>query len=71
MDPEVLEGAIHLLRCEILHPLLLEATWIISDLEDNLYLSEEYGYQILGQILINIGSAGEDFRNSHGCSVII
>ena len=48
MNPRSLKGAIHLLRCEILHPLLLEATWIISDLEDNLYLSEEYGYQILG-----------------------
>ncbi len=46
---ETLEGAIHLLRCGILNPNSREATWIIQDLEDNLYLSEEYGYPYIGE----------------------
>src|SRR5271157_2600372 len=45
---ETLEGAIHLLRCWIISPYSKEATWILKDYEDNLYLSEHYGYQITG-----------------------
>jgi hypothetical protein len=45
---ETLEGAIHLIRCELVHPLSREATWIIKDLEDNCYLSEEFGYPVIG-----------------------
>lgn len=45
---ETLEGAIHLLRCWILNPYSKEASWILGDYEDNLFLSENYGYQILG-----------------------
>jgi hypothetical protein len=43
---EVLEGAIHLIRCEIFPHFTKEATWIIKDHEDNLYCSKEFGYQI-------------------------
>jgi hypothetical protein len=45
---ETLEGAIHLLRCWILSPYSKEAAWILKDYEDNLYLSDQYGYQITG-----------------------
>ncbi|MHA1792824.1 MAG: hypothetical protein ACTSVI_09285 [Promethearchaeota archaeon] len=43
---EVLEGAIHLIRSGILLPGSQESTWIMRDLEDNLYLSPVYGYWI-------------------------
>nr|MDO8109206.1 hypothetical protein [Candidatus Sigynarchaeota archaeon] len=46
---ETLEGPIHLLRCWIVSPFSNEAAWIVKDYEDNLYLSEEFGYQILGE----------------------
>jgi hypothetical protein len=41
---ETLEGALHLIRCGVLEPNSLEATWIVKDYEDNLYLSDLYGY---------------------------
>ncbi|MDQ1328547.1 MAG: hypothetical protein QG641_1832 [Candidatus Poribacteria bacterium] len=43
---ETLEGAIHLIRSEILNPCSQEATWIMKDFEDNLYISERYGYTV-------------------------
>jgi hypothetical protein len=41
---ETLEGAIYLIRTELLDPNGREASWIIRDYEDNLYMSEQYGY---------------------------
>lgn len=41
---ETLEGAIHLIRSEIIPYWSKEAEWIIRDYEDNLYLSQEFGY---------------------------
>ena len=46
---ETLEGAIHMVRTEIIDPESRLATWIIQDFEDNLYLSEQYGYNITGE----------------------
>ena len=43
---ETLEGAIHLLITGLIAPDSREAQWIINDYEDNLYLSEQYGYCI-------------------------
>ena len=43
---ETLEGAIHLVRCGAIDPTDRLATWIIKDFEDNLYLSEQYGYHL-------------------------
>jgi hypothetical protein len=45
---ETLEGAIHMIRCEIIEPRDRMSTWIIKDFEDNLYISEQYGYNITG-----------------------
>jgi hypothetical protein len=42
---EVLEGAVHLVYCGLIAPNELAARWIIEDYEDNLFLSECYGYQ--------------------------
>lgn len=41
---ETLEGAMHLLISGLIDPHSREARWIIDDFEDNLYLSEQYGY---------------------------
>ncbi len=41
---ETLEGAIHLLNGGIFAPDSHIGTWILHDYEDNLYLSENYGY---------------------------
>ena len=41
---EVLEGAAHLVYCGIVAPDEPAARWIIEDYEDNLFLSERYGY---------------------------
>jgi hypothetical protein len=41
---EVLEGAAHLVYCGIIAPDEPAARWIIEDYEDNLFLSEQYGY---------------------------
>ncbi len=43
---ETLEGAIHLLIAGVLDPRSREAGWILRDYEDNLYLSDQYGYSV-------------------------
>jgi hypothetical protein len=43
---ETLEGAIHLIRSEMLEPCSDESTWIMKDFEDNLYISDRYGYSV-------------------------
>jgi len=43
---ETLEGALHLLITGALDPNSPEATWIVKDYEDNLYLSNQYGYSV-------------------------
>ncbi|MBW1802301.1 MAG: hypothetical protein JRJ85_16425, partial [Deltaproteobacteria bacterium] len=45
---ETLEGSIHLIRTGMIEPRERLATWIIKDFEDNLYISEQYGYNITG-----------------------
>ncbi|MEP0842046.1 MAG: hypothetical protein HRF43_04965 [Phycisphaerae bacterium] len=45
---ETLEGAIHLVRTGALEPHDRLSTWIIKDFEDNLYLSEQFGYELKG-----------------------
>jgi hypothetical protein len=46
---ETLEGPIHLIRTGLIEPQDRKATWIIKDYEDNLYISEQYGYNITGK----------------------
>lgn len=46
---ETLEGAIHMIRTGIIDPRDRMSTWIIQDFEDNLYISEQYGYNITGE----------------------
>ncbi len=41
---ETLEGALHLVIAGLIPATSREALWIIRDYEDNLYLSEQYGY---------------------------
>ena len=43
---EILEGAIHLLISRVLDADAPEALWILRDFEDNLYLSDHYGYEV-------------------------
>ncbi len=43
---ETLEGAIHLLIAGVIDAGAREADWILRDLEDNLYLSDAYGYRV-------------------------
>jgi hypothetical protein len=43
---ETLEGAIHLLITQALDPRSPQAEWILKDYEDNLYLSNQYGYML-------------------------
>jgi hypothetical protein len=45
---ETLEGAIHMIRTGMIEPRDRLATWITKDFEDNLYISEQYGYNITG-----------------------
>ncbi|MBN1852664.1 MAG: hypothetical protein JW829_08065 [Pirellulales bacterium] len=45
---ETLEGPIHMIRTGLIDPWDRRSTWIIQDYEDNLYLSEQYGYHITG-----------------------
>jgi len=45
---ETLEGPIHMIRTGLLEPDDRISTWIIKDYEDNLYISEQYGYNITG-----------------------
>jgi len=42
---ETLEGAIHLLITGLIEPGSPDATWILRDYEENLYLSPLYGYE--------------------------
>ncbi len=46
---EVLEGAIHLIRTGLISPESKEGRWIVEDLEDNCYLSSEFGYPLIGE----------------------
>ena len=46
---ETLEGPIHMIRTGIIEPSDRLSTWIIKDFEDNLYISEQYGYNIVGE----------------------
>jgi len=46
---ETLEGAISMIRIGMIDPWDRMATWIIKDYEDNLYISEQYGYNITGE----------------------
>ena len=43
---ETLEGAMHLLITQALDPRSQQAQWILKDYEDNLYLSNQYGYTL-------------------------
>jgi hypothetical protein len=43
---ETLEGALHLLITGALDPRSPEAEWILKDYEDNLFLSNQYGYTV-------------------------
>ena len=43
---QTLEGAMHLLITRLLDARSREAEWIIKDYEDNLYLSNQYGYTV-------------------------
>jgi hypothetical protein len=43
---ETLEGALHLLITGALNPRSPQAEWILNDYEDNLYLSNQYGYTL-------------------------
>jgi len=43
---ETLEGAIHLLITRAIDPQSELGTWIVKDYEDNLYLSNQYGYTL-------------------------
>jgi hypothetical protein len=43
---ETLEGSLHLLITRALDPNSEEAGWILQDYEDNLYLSNQYGYTL-------------------------
>jgi hypothetical protein len=43
---QTLEGAIHLLIAGVLDAGSREAGWILKDYEDNLYLSNQYGYML-------------------------
>jgi hypothetical protein len=46
---ETLEGPIHLIRTGLLDPWERMSTWIVKDFEDNLYISEQYGYNLTGE----------------------
>jgi len=45
---QTLEGSIHLVRCGLLDPNERMSDWIVQDYEDNLYLSEQFGYHLTG-----------------------
>jgi hypothetical protein len=52
---EVLEGAMHLIICGLVDPNSKEATWIIKDYEDNLYISDHYGYPVREEDWFSLG----------------
>jgi hypothetical protein len=43
---QTLEGAMHLIITRAIDPTSVRATWILEDYEDNLFLSNQYGYQV-------------------------
>lgn len=43
---ETLEGSIHLLITDLIDQRSPQADWILKDFEDNLYISQDYGYAI-------------------------
>jgi hypothetical protein len=43
---ETLEGSIFLIAQDLIPPESIEAKWIMKDYEDNLYISDTYGYSI-------------------------
>ena len=43
---ETLEGAIHLIITKAMDPKSAQAQWILKDYEDNLFLSNQYGYTL-------------------------
>jgi hypothetical protein len=43
---QTLEGAIHLIITKAIDPRSLQAQWILKDYEDNLFLSNQYGYTL-------------------------
>ncbi len=43
---ETLEGAIHLIITKAIDPKSVQAQWILKDYEDNLFLSNQYGYTL-------------------------
>jgi hypothetical protein len=43
---ETLEGAIHLPIMNLIDAKAIESEWILKDFEDNLYISDSYGYDI-------------------------
>ena len=46
---ETLEGPIHIVACGILEPWDRRSTWIMKDYEDNLCISEQYGFPLTGE----------------------
>ena len=46
---ETLEGAIHFVRVGLIAPDDPIAAWIVQDYEDNLYISEQFGYDMKGE----------------------
>jgi hypothetical protein len=43
---QTLEGAIHLIITKAIDPKSIQAQWILKDYEDNLFLSNQYGYTL-------------------------
>jgi hypothetical protein len=43
---ETLEGAMHLIITKAIDPKSVQAQWILKDYEDNLFLSDQYGYTV-------------------------
>ena len=43
---ETLEGAMHLMITRAIDPKSIRAQWILKDYEDNLFLSDQYGYTL-------------------------
>jgi lysophospholipase L1-like esterase len=43
---ETLEGAMHLIITRAIDPKSIQAQWILKDYEDNLFLSNQYGYTL-------------------------
>ena len=43
---ETLEGAMHLMITRAIDPKSVQAQWILKDYEDNLFLSDQYGYTL-------------------------